>query len=106
MRWTAAILLGFMALASAAPAAAARPAWQRVATVPGIFDIGGPRRDGWLVVAGAGKLYLVDPAGVIRHVSFGEGGYGTAEELIRQSGATIYEPLLTQERARLSMLVG
>ena len=28
--------------------------------------------------------YLVDPAGVIRHVSFGEGGYGTAEELIRQ----------------------
>jgi len=28
--------------------------------------------------------YLVDPAGVLRHVSFGEGGYGTAEELIRQ----------------------
>ena len=28
--------------------------------------------------------YLADPAGVIRHVSFGEGGYGTAEELIRQ----------------------
>jgi cytochrome c biogenesis protein CcdA/thiol-disulfide isomerase/thioredoxin len=28
--------------------------------------------------------YLVDPSGVIRHVAFGEGGYGTAEELIRQ----------------------
>ncbi|HEX4359071.1 MAG TPA: cytochrome c biogenesis protein DipZ [Pseudonocardia sp.] len=28
--------------------------------------------------------YLVDPQGVIRHVAFGEGGYGTAEELIRQ----------------------
>jgi adenylate cyclase len=29
-----------------------------------------------------------------------------AEDLIRQSGATIYEPLLTKERTRLSALVG
>jgi cytochrome c biogenesis protein CcdA/thiol-disulfide isomerase/thioredoxin len=28
--------------------------------------------------------YLIDPAGVIRHVSFGEGGYAETEELIRQ----------------------
>jgi cytochrome c biogenesis protein CcdA/thiol-disulfide isomerase/thioredoxin len=28
--------------------------------------------------------YLVDPSGVVRHESFGEGEYGTTEELIRQ----------------------
>jgi cytochrome c biogenesis protein CcdA/thiol-disulfide isomerase/thioredoxin len=28
--------------------------------------------------------YLIDPSGTIRHVAFGEGGYATSEELIRQ----------------------
>ncbi|HEX4701649.1 MAG TPA: cytochrome c biogenesis protein DipZ [Pseudonocardiaceae bacterium] len=28
--------------------------------------------------------YLIDPSGMIRHVAFGEGGYATTEELIRQ----------------------
>ena len=28
--------------------------------------------------------YLIDPSGIVRHVSFGEGDYGTTESLIRQ----------------------
>jgi hypothetical protein len=65
MRRAAGILLGLAALAFTAPALAAPPVWQKVATIPGIFDIGGPRRDGSLVVAGAGRLYLVDPHGAV-----------------------------------------
>jgi hypothetical protein len=39
--------------------------------------------------------YLVDPNGQIRHISFGEGGYATTEELIRN--------LLTQENPDVSL---
>jgi hypothetical protein len=44
---------------------AAGPAWQPVAKIAGVVDVGGPRADGWLVVAGAGKLWLVDPLGAV-----------------------------------------
>ena len=43
--------------------AAAAPAWQPVAKIAGVVDVGGPRPDGWLVVMGTGKLWLVDPLG-------------------------------------------
>ena len=55
------VCLGFVhALAASA---AAPPAWQPVAKIAGVVDVGGPRADGWLVVMGAGKLWLVDPLG-------------------------------------------
>lgn len=46
-----------------AASAAPPPAWQPVAKIPGVVDVGGPRADGWLVVMGTGKLWLVDPLG-------------------------------------------
>ncbi len=65
MRLIAALLLGIAGLVTAIPAAAA-PAWSVVTNkVQGIFDVGGPRPDGWLVVHGAGKLYPVDPPGAV-----------------------------------------
>lgn len=75
MRRTAAFLLACIAALFAVPAGAAGAPWQPVASVPGIFDLGGPRPDGWLVVAGAGRLYLVDPAGAVTPFAQGPGGY-------------------------------
>lgn len=55
---------GCLAFAHALPAAAATaPAWSPVAKIAGVVDVGGPRADGWLVVMGSGKLWLVDPLG-------------------------------------------
>ena len=55
---------GCLVFAHALPAAAATPpAWSPVAKIAGVVDVGGPRADGWLVVMGTGKLWLVDPLG-------------------------------------------
>jgi hypothetical protein len=62
-------------LAGAAPVAAAGPTWQHWRTIPGVFDIAGPRDDGKLVVAGSGLLYLVDPAGNVSPFARGPHGY-------------------------------
>ena len=75
MRLIAAVLLSVACLLNATPAAAAAHAWTPIAKVPGIIDIGGPRKDGWFVVAGAGKLYLVDPLGAVTPFARGTGGY-------------------------------
>ncbi len=75
MRRTAALLLACTAVLLSVPVGAAGPAWQPVASISGIFDVGGPRADGWLVVAGAAKLYLVDPAGAVTPFAQGPGGY-------------------------------
>ena len=75
MRRLAALLLLCAAAAWATPVAAAGVAWQPRAKVAGIFDIGGPRQDGWLVVAGAGRLWLVDPQGAVTPFAQGPNGY-------------------------------
>jgi hypothetical protein len=54
---------------------AADVAWQPTVTIPGVFDIGGPRTDGSLVVAGSGRLYLVSPGGQVQAFAAGPGGY-------------------------------
>ena len=57
-------MLVFLVLAHAVVASAATPpVWQPVTKIAGVVDVGGPRADGWLVVMGAGKLWLVDPLG-------------------------------------------
>jgi hypothetical protein len=64
------------ALLHAVPAAAATgPVWQPVAKIAGVFDLGGPRADGWLVAAGAARLYLVDPLGAVTPFAQGPDGY-------------------------------
>ena len=51
-------------------------AWERWVAVPGVIDVAGPRTDGRLVVAGAGALYLLDPAsGSLEPFARGPGGY-------------------------------
>lgn len=60
-----------MAVSAANPA----PVWQPVAKIGGIVDLAGPRADGWLVAAGAGKLYLVDPLGAVTPFAQGPDGY-------------------------------
>src|SRR5258708_977019 len=51
------------------------PTWEHWLTIPGIFDVAGPRQDGSLVVAGNGVLYLVDPAGNVSPFARGPQGY-------------------------------
>src|SRR5690242_13108080 len=53
-------------------AAYAAPAWEQWQTVPGVFDLGGPRSDGSLVVAGSGALYTMAPDGAVSPFA---GGY-------------------------------
>ena len=51
------------------------PTWEHSKTIPGIFDVAGPRQDGSLVVAGNGLLYLVDPSGNVSPFARGAQGY-------------------------------
>ena len=59
----------------ATPAQAAGAAWEQWRSIPGVFDVGGPRGDGSLIVAGSARLYLVDPAGTVTPFAAGTGGY-------------------------------
>jgi hypothetical protein len=52
-------LLSFLPLS----AAAAGPAWEQWTPVTGVFDLGGPRADGTLLVAGSGALYTLTATG-------------------------------------------
>src|SRR5258708_279592 len=56
-------------------AGATGPTWEHWQTIPGVFDVAGPRRDGSLVVAGNGVLYLVDPSGNVSPFARGAQGY-------------------------------
>src|SRR5258708_358841 len=51
------------------------PAWDVWEVIPGVLDVAGPRRDGSLVVAGNGVLYLVDPSGNVSPFARGPQGY-------------------------------
>lgn len=44
---------------------AAAPAWEQWQSAGGVFDLGGPRADGSLVVAGSAALYTLTPAGAL-----------------------------------------
>jgi hypothetical protein len=50
----------------------AAPAWEQWQPVGGVFDLGGPRSDGALVVAGSGELYTLAAAGVLAPFAHGE----------------------------------
>src|SRR6266852_1548264 len=71
----ATIAAAYLALAPLPASAAAAPVWEQWQTVSGVFDLGGPRSDGSLVVAGSGTLYLADPAGNMTPFASGAGGY-------------------------------
>jgi hypothetical protein len=57
--------------------------WRVAASLPGVFDVAGPRRDGKLVVAGAQGLALLDPrTGSTQPFAPAYGPTGTAEAYI------------------------
>ncbi|MDP9325574.1 MAG: hypothetical protein M3O87_03450 [Candidatus Dormibacteraeota bacterium] len=64
---------------AATPAATTSPStiasWEQWQKVPGIFDIGGPRSDGRLVVAANGQLSLMAADGTLQPFARGSGGY-------------------------------
>ncbi|HWF49061.1 MAG TPA: hypothetical protein VG294_00335 [Solirubrobacteraceae bacterium] len=79
----AALALAGLSLAGCS-AAAGRPAvrtaaatarWTAAAPSPKVLDLGGPRRDGTIVVATAGRLALLAPRGALRPFARGRGGY-------------------------------
>ena len=70
-----ALAAAYVAFAPVKTGAAADPAWERWQTVSGVFDLGGPRSDGSLVVAGSANLYLADAAGNVTPFARGPGGY-------------------------------
>ena len=49
-------------------------AWEQWKSIPGVFDVGGPR-NGFLVVAGSAALYLIHPEGEVATFARGSGGY-------------------------------
>lgn len=72
-RW-AVLAVAFVALAPISGAAAG-PAWEQWQPVPGVFDLGGPRSDGSLLVAGSAALSTLTPAGTLQPFARGAGGY-------------------------------
>lgn len=72
---TSLLLLALMIAPAAVPMGAAGPTWEHWRSVPGIFDVAGPRTDGALVVAGKAQLYLVDAAGDVSPFASGPQGY-------------------------------
>ena len=73
LKYPAILASVFLALWPSAGLAA--PVWEQWQTVPGVFDLGGPRADGSLVVAGSTALYTVTPAGDLRPFARGLLGY-------------------------------
>jgi hypothetical protein len=76
LRAAAATFAALVATASVAGAGAATPAtWQAWQHLPGVFDLAGPRPDGTLIAAAAGRLYVIAPDGRISPFAGGPGGY-------------------------------
>ena len=53
-------------------------AWTVFRHLPGVVDLAGPRGDGSLVVAAAGRLFVLARDGTLRPFARGAGGYLTA----------------------------
>ena len=74
-RVLALVAASYLAIIPATAATASTASWESWLSFAGIFDVGGPRSDGSLVVAGLGALYLVDPAGAVTPFARGPNGY-------------------------------
>jgi len=73
--------LALLLLTTFLPAPA--PGWRVAASLPGVFDVAGPRPDGQLVVAGSQGLWLLDPSsGTTRRFAPVYGATGGSEAYI------------------------
>ncbi len=73
-RWLAAGAAAGLALAPL-QAGAAGAAWEQWHPIKGVMDVGGPRSDGSLLVAGSAALYLLGADGTETAFARGAGGY-------------------------------
>ena len=80
----AALAVLALLLAGLAPADVGGPVWESWRHIAGVFDVVGPRSDGRLLVAGSGRLLLVDRMGTV--VPFATGPEGYADD----AGAEAY----------------
>ena len=71
----AALAVLALLLAGLAPADVEGPVWESWRQIAGVFDVVGPRSDGRLLVAGSGRLFLVDSAGTVLPFANGPEGY-------------------------------
>lgn len=65
LKYLAAVAVAVAPIALWPAVVSAAPAWEQGSTVPGVFDLGGPRSDGSLLVAGSGALYTTTPDGTV-----------------------------------------
>jgi hypothetical protein len=84
LKYLAGALGAVLALWPSAPLAG--PAWEQWQTVAGVFDLGGPRSDGSLVVAGSGALYTMAPDGAVSPFASGYHDDAGAEAYLAVSG--------------------
>src|SRR5215831_19259707 len=74
-------------VAAMTPTDADGPGWERWRHLPGVFDVVGPRSDGQLIVAGSGRLFLVNAAGTV--VPFARGRTGYADDAGTEAYLTV-----------------
>jgi hypothetical protein len=93
MRRLLAMLAAAQVLTVPLTAFASGAAWEPGKTVAGVFDLGGPRSDGTMVVAGSAALYLLQRDGTIAPFARGPGGYhedkGAEAYLANSTGGTV-----------------
>ena len=73
LKYLAGLAIGALSLWPAVVSAA--PAWEQWHPIKGVFDLGGPRTDGNLLVAGSAALYLLGQDGTEVAFARGPGGY-------------------------------
>jgi hypothetical protein len=78
------LAIGMLALLPVS-AGAADPSWQPWVTVPGVFDLGGPRSDGTILAAGSGGLFTLNQAGAVAPFASGYRGDDGAEAYLAVS---------------------
>src|SRR5215467_3285493 len=71
----AALAVLALLLAGLAPADVEGPVWESWRHIAGVFDVVGPRSDGRLLVAGSGRLLLVDRMGTVVPFATGAEAY-------------------------------
>lgn len=75
MKYLAGLAAGCLAALPINAGALAVVVWEQWHPIHGVFDLGGPRTDGSLLVAGSAALYLLGPDGTETAFARGPGGY-------------------------------
>ncbi len=90
---SALVVVGALLSASAPGRTGGRERWVRFRHIPAVLDLTGPRHDGRIVLAAAGRLFLLGPGGATQPFARGRDGYRTARGrepyIARANGARV-----------------